>query len=245
MTKKLMVLAFGGAVFMASPALADGYSLKDKPVACCEANWNGLYVGAGIGVAAFITKQTDVVTPPAGPPDPDPSDGVAGRGLLGTVAIGYDRQVAPGVVIGVFADYDFANAEFTHDNSITENIRLNDIWSVGGRIGLVSNCCALWYVTGGYTNAGFKYHFADTATYNFNSRVGGWFTGIGAEQQIGRGLALKLEYRYSRFEDTRFSFVDDLSSQHDITKEPEVHTVRLGLTYKFDLHRGRDVVPLK
>jgi opacity protein-like surface antigen len=98
-------------------------------------------------------------------------------------------------------------------------------------------------VTGGFTNAGFKYHFTDTAAFNFNSRIDGWFAGIGAEQQIGRGFALKLEYRYSRFEDTSFSFVDGGFSRRDITKEPELHNIRLALTYKFGL--GREIVPLK
>ena len=49
MTRKLMALAFGGAaVLMASPALADGYTAKAAPVACCEANWNGIYFGGGV-----------------------------------------------------------------------------------------------------------------------------------------------------------------------------------------------------
>ena len=244
MTKNLMALAFGAAaVLAASPALADGYSLKDKPVVCCEANWNGFYVGAGIGVAAFITKQTDVVNTVD-----DPTDGVSGRDVMGSVAVGFDRQVAPGVVIGLFTDYDFTNAEFTHTNGLSEKIRVNDIWSVGARLGLVRSCCTLWYVTGGYTNAAFKYNFAQPAvtnrTWSFDPRSDGWFAGIGAEQQIGRGLALKLEYRYSRFEDTSFSFFDGSFNLHEMTKEPELHTVRLGLTYKFDLDR-REVVPLK
>ena len=245
MTKKLMALALGGAaVLMASPALADGYAAKAAPVACCEANWNGIYVGAAIGVAAFITKQTDVVTPPGAPPGIDPFDGVAGRGFLGSVAVGLDRQIAPGIVVGIFADYDFTDAEFNHTNGINEKIRMNDIWSVGARVGLARSCCALWYVTAGYTSADFKYHFADTASYNFNTRVGGWFAGLGAEQQIGRGLALKLEYRFSRFDDTSFSFVDGGGARHDVTKDPELHTIRLGLTYKFDVHTPR-AVPLK
>src|SRR5262249_612362 len=150
------------------------------------------------------------------------------------------------VVVGVFGDFDFTNAEFTHENTVTEKIRVNDIWSVGGRVGLVRSCCTMWYVNGGYTNAAFKYHFTDAySEFTSNSRVGGWFAGIGAEQQIGRGLALKLEYRFSRFEDKSFSFTDGYSNTHDVTKEPEVHTVRLGLTYKFDVDRGRDVAPMK
>jgi opacity protein-like surface antigen len=253
MTKRTLALTVGATVLAANSALADGprYPSRDAPVACCEATWNGFYLGGSVGVAASITRQTDIITrppPPAAPPPPpevDPFDGLAGRGFLGSVVIGYDRQVGPGIVIGVFTDYDFTDAEFTHTNNLRETIRVNDIWSVGARIGLVRDCCALWYVTAGYTNADFKYHLADTTTYNFNSRLDGWFTGIGVEQQIGRGLALKLEYRYGRFEDSSFSFVDGGGSRHDVTKEPELHSVRLGLAYKFDLGRGRDIVPLK
>ena len=245
MKKLWMTLAFGGAaVFSANPALADGYAQKAAPATCCASNWSGFYVGAGVGVAAFITKETDVITPPAAPPVNDPFDGLSGRDIMGTVAIGLDRQVAPGVVIGIFADYDFTDAEFTHANALTESIRLRDIWSVGGRVGLVRDCCALWYATAGYSSTEFRHRLADFATYSFNDRLDGWFAGLGVEQQIGRGLALKLEYRYTRFEDTSFSFTDFGGNRHDITNEPELHTVRLGLTYKFDGDR-RDVVPLK
>ena len=60
MTRKLMALALGGAAaLMASPALADGYKAKAAPVACCEANWNGIYFGGGVGWGAMITDHSD------------------------------------------------------------------------------------------------------------------------------------------------------------------------------------------
>jgi outer membrane immunogenic protein len=246
-------VGLGALLLMSSPALADGMrSVKDAPV-CCEANWNGLSIGAGVGVSVFLNRQTDIVTgppPPGLPPPPpvtDPFDAVGGSSILGTVSIGYDRQVAPGVVIGVFTDYDFSDTEFEHTNGVVETIRLRDTWSVGARIGLVRSCCTLWYVNAGYANADFRYRFTDAslATFAHDDRVGGWFAGVGVEQQIGRGLSLKLEYRFNRFEDAAFSFVDTGGTTHDMKFEPELHTVRLALTYRFDVHRDRYVAPLK
>jgi outer membrane immunogenic protein len=259
-TTHTMMLA-GAVLLLANQALADGLpgkrSIKDAPAVCCEANWDGLTVGVGVGVSVFINRQSDIQTPPpppppaVGPPPPapppvvDPFDGLAGRGYLGTINIGYDRLVAPGLLIGILADYDFADAEFTHSNNLVETIKLGDSWSVGGRVGLVRSCCTLWYLSGGYVSAEFKYQFTDVQTFSHKARVDGWFVGIGVEQQIGRGLALKLEYRYSEFQDDSFSFVDVGGTRHDMRLEPELHTVRLGVTYRFDFGRDRYVAPLK
>lgn len=253
MNKHILAMQAGAAALLLSgAALADGMPTKryDAPQPCCDANWNGFTVGVGVGVTTFVTRQTDVVTqppPPAAPPPPpthDPYDGLGGHGLLGTVMIGYDRMLSPGVVVGVFADYDFSDAEFTRTNNIVETIEMSDAWSLGARIGLVRNCCTLWYVNAGYTNAHFKYTFSDgIATFGHKERVDGWFAGLGVEQQIGRNLGLKLEYRYSHLDDSGLSFHDSAGARHDMTFEPETHSVRLGVTYRFS--RDRDHVPLK
>src|SRR5436189_3332382 len=96
MTKKLMALAFGGAaVLMASPALADGYAAKAAPVACCEANWNGIYFGGGVGWGAMITGQTDSFGPVA-PVGTVNEHEFGSDGVFGFLRLGLDRQVHPG-----------------------------------------------------------------------------------------------------------------------------------------------------
>jgi hypothetical protein len=61
MPKHLKSLIAGCMTLIASQAeLADGpprVSVKDSHVPCCDANWNGFYVGAAIGVAAFLTRR--------------------------------------------------------------------------------------------------------------------------------------------------------------------------------------------
>ena len=154
MKKGVTRLAFGAAVAASltmgvGSALADGYyvgSAKDTvrapdPVAY---EWNGLSVGAGIGVSridqgvgAFAKREDWVETYRCPDWTPDiceiwpssPSDkhylnteaaGADGRdwAFFGTVQIGYDRLLSDHILVGAFADIDFyrdSNLEFHHE----------------------------------------------------------------------------------------------------------------------------------
>jgi outer membrane immunogenic protein len=267
MTKKLMALALSGAaVFMASPALADGYKPKAAPVACCEANWNGIYFGGGVGWGAMITGQTDSFGP-AAPVGTVNEHEFGSDGVFGFLRLGLDRQVHPGIVLGAFADFEFhdvgifgrvssqrrATKFFTAGtDTFRTDVDLDTSWAVGARLGFVRSCCTMWYINAGYTQADVNFKFTQNNVTVPGTRndvtVAGWFLGGGVEQQLGRGFALNLEYRLASYESKEVFngqyTINTVNSFHREELDPTVHTVRLGVIYKFDVHTPR-VEPLK
>jgi outer membrane immunogenic protein len=215
-----MVVIAAGAALALAPGEArsngqgwDRGSIKDAmpSVTCCRADWNGLYVGAavggGIGTMTFLNA----------------SEGGGNRsfaltGAHGAVGIGYDIQLKPGFVAGVFTDYAFGEVDTTFSRT---KFSIDDQWSIGGRLGLAPSCCTLWYAAAGYTQA--KFEIAE-AGRTIDEAMKGYFAGLGVEQALNKNLSLKLEYRFSDYRD--FTILGT-------TLDNEVHAVRLGANWRF------------
>src|SRR5690606_20868990 len=70
--------------------------------------------------------------------------------------VGYDRQINPNIILGVFADYAFGDLKRTETLGGMARIKSdigNNNWAVGARLGFVHSCCTMWYVNAGYTQA--------------------------------------------------------------------------------------------
>jgi outer membrane immunogenic protein len=208
----LGIAAAATLALAAAEAGAEGYerarSIKDwtSPGNCCQTHWGGLYVGAaagyGLGTMRFVDADVG-----------DPSL----KGAQGSVALGYDFQLKPGLVLGAFADYTFGAVETTF--SLT-TFSFDNQWSVGARLGLVRSCCTLWYGMAGYTQADFE--IADQGVIN-EETMKGYFVGLGVEQALGKDVSLKLEYRYSDYDDVTVL---------GVPFDNDAHAVRLGANWK-------------
>lgn len=257
MRKALVSLAAGAALLAtAGMANADGYSygsVKDAaPVVAPQANWNGLYIGAAVGYGIAST-ELDV-----GLADRGESislfnlDGVSSDGFQGTVTLGYDRQVHPNIVLGIFADYSFGDLET--DVSILEgylagfSAEITDTWAIGARVGFVRSCCTMWYVSAGYAHSDVDWNlsFLTGPAVSGGESMDGWFIGGGVEHQLRDNLFLKLDYRYTDYDE-----VDWIPAEYRplyLKTETDVHSVRLGVNWKVDLfggHHARVSEPLK
>lgn len=259
-------------VCLSGPAAADGYvspkSLKDAPSPCCEANWNGVYIGVALGWGSMVAGQDDDWGPGPGITPFHNEHEFGSDGILGVLRIGLDRKIMHGIVIGAFADYEFHDLGFggrstngrrtkeyiVAGNRFSRDVDANSGWAVGARLGLARDCCTMWYSTIGYTQTEIEFDFkrndVDILGTKKSTTFGGLFVGGGVEQQLGRGWALALEYRYAMYEDKLiFSGFHDGSggilAYHDEKLFPNIHSVRLGLSYKFDVHGHRAVEPLK
>jgi outer membrane immunogenic protein len=199
-------------------------------------DWNGLYVGAGIGMGVVAHDLSGEQGKKACKKDPnnpnlclmvgpDGDEGVGDIGLFGTVTVGYDRLLQPGWIGGVFADYDFGSgiaSDVSFNGSLVALDR-NSSWAVGVRFGGLVGPATLLYGTVGYTQADFAIGSLGSTTFE------GYFVGAGIETFLREKWTLKLEYRYSDFGSE--NIINDEHANADL--EPSLHTARLVLSYRF------------
>jgi outer membrane immunogenic protein len=239
-----LILGVAAALFLtAGQAAADGLPSKGRVKAAEPAfNWNGFYVGLGIGAGAVVHdlsasaiyndgyEGTSVPIAALG------FDGIGGEGVFGTITVGYDRVIRPGWVAGVFADYDFGSNISTDVSLSIFNLQGSASldheysWAIGGRLGFLTNPGTLVYGTAGYTQAEFDYFGLLSKTY------GGYFVGAGIESFLRDNWTLKLEYRFSQFDAETLASGSSGHLGFSIEDEPSMHTARLVLSYKFGYH---------
>jgi outer membrane immunogenic protein len=220
---KKFAFALAASAVFAGPALAADMAVKARPAPApvVVANWTGCYIGGGGGYGLFDQENTGYADIPFTIPRTrvTPTADAGGRGWFGTVGGGCDYQFGGigtwQVVIGAFADYDFADLKGQLNlptSTLYGTEKLTDKWSVGGRIGVLITPQLLTYISGGYTEA--KYagvnfdSFANTVIVPQNGQYWnsqwykGWFLGSGYEYALGflPGLYWKTEYRFSEYD---------------------------------------------
>jgi opacity protein-like surface antigen len=193
--------AFGGA----SAALADGYA---APKVAYErpADWSGVYFGVGSG---YQWSSLEVQFPDAGTKVSGNHDE-----WFASAHIGVQHQFGL-FVVGVEGSW-LSTLRDREDNETCPNptfqcsTRLNDILTVGGRLGYAAGH---WmpYLTGGYASAGFDFNArtlnapppgnfgATTLRETAHDRVAGWYLGGGVEWAISPGWTTGIEYRHYEF----------------------------------------------
>lgn len=212
---------FGG---LTAPATGD--SPPSRPLAT---NWTGFYggVAGGGGVAvnnvstAFGGASTSITG--------------AGQGLLGSVFAGADYQFAPQALVGVMGDFTWAGMQSTASLSAgganaSISAQANRAWSVMARVGYLPTPATLLYAAGGYagqniTSTATAFAGGASAFASQDNTFHGWTVGPGIETVVTGGWTTRLEYRYSQFQQQQI-----LSG---VGIQPETHTIRAGLAYKF------------
>jgi outer membrane immunogenic protein len=213
-TAALVAIVMSGAANAADlPLPPPVYSAPPPPVVY---NWTGCYVGAGYGYGMW-TQDTTAVNP-AGSGAQQTTNG--GKGWFGQGQVGCDYQFrmplsfwSPNVVIGAFADYEFAGSGLRGTLAVpatgsfgAENMPWT--WAAGARAGVLVTPKFLTYFDAGYTQANFSgVNFlnsvtgASTGVSVAANTYNGWFLGSGFEYgfDIIPGLFFKTEYRYSSF----------------------------------------------
>jgi outer membrane immunogenic protein len=240
----LASLASGAAQAADLPAKAPIY--KAPPAAIY--NWTGFYVGGGLGYGMFnLDSSLTVITTVESVNVTN-----AGRGLFGTVGLGFDYQFGGRFVAGVFADWDGSdiNGHFSDpDWERSGAMKQNSAWAVGGRIGYLVNPAVLSYVGAGYTEARFSgttltdFGLGRTAFDTMRAQTySGWFLASGIEAMLPGlpGWSVKTEYRFADYDskDLRIFYPNGTPSAAVANIRPYVQTVRAGVAYKFGWGRG-------
>ncbi|MBV1691569.1 outer membrane beta-barrel protein [Novosphingobium sp. G106] len=131
--------------------------------------------------------------------------------------IGYDKRMGGNFVVGGLVEVSKTNArDYTSGYSTTPasyqlGRKLDYALSARARAGYTPGGGALFYATGGVSNAKLDHSFVTTNTANSftevndGKRVWGWQAGGGAEVMVTNNVSLGLEYLYNRYNDSKYS----------------------------------------
>jgi len=231
-----------------APARAVSAPLYTKAPAA-HVNWTGFYLsgGGGYGLWAADQQSTSAFSFPAG--QVSPSSRTGGRGYFGTVGGGYDWQINPTWVVGVFGDAQFGDIKGTYniqsaaDTGTTKN---NISYAAGARLGYLVAPNVLSYVNAGYSHADFS---GSVLTSPSGAPVGytipkthydGWFLGGGVENSLDMfglsapGWFMKTEYRVAEYNRKTADFLSGTTPGGTISFKPYVQTVSTSLVYRFN-----------
>lgn len=120
------------------------------------------------------------------------------QSFTGVLFAGYDRQVAPRLVLGAEAGVDLAADDTLQASTAAGPVSIDPRWSLDltARAGYLLDPATLAYVRGGYADA--RIETSPTALISSESRYrDSWTLGAGIERLILKRISARLEYLYS------------------------------------------------
>lgn len=195
-------------------------------------DWTGFYVGGhfGYGDASFGPAT-----------NPLPEQGVvlphSATGLSGGYQLGYNRQFANRVVLGIEADATFTgplDGPALARSPVPFNTAIDYVGTIRGRIGYAFDRF-MPYVTGGiaWGHTHINVNDADGVTPSFpvGHYQAGWTAGLGLEYAVSGNWTAKAEYEYIDLSRKTY----DLSGfgLGSVNVDPRIHLFKLGLNYQF------------
>jgi outer membrane immunogenic protein len=233
------------AALFGTPAFAADMPVKAQP--CCAApvyDWTGFYFGGDVGWQGSPIGLSS-------PGDPLAYQ-VTHNSFAGGGFIGVQKQFSQ-FVVGVEGDYLAANGSAslgsTPDISIfgpggtgTGQVKLRDIWSIGGRLGWAFG---RWmpYLAGGYANGAFEFDAQNVPpavvpeVETAKSSGGGTYIGAGIDWAVANNWIVGAEYRHYGFSTqatTGFQSGAEFVATEPVNIAPHTDTVVARVSYKFD-----------
>jgi outer membrane immunogenic protein len=242
--KKSLLLAIAFSSLVAAPALATDLAIPRKapvyvPPPPPPPTWSSCYIG-GEGGGLWARKEWFDNT----------DDGFFGQsfgshtasGWLAGIQAGCDWQFNGAFVVGIQADYDWADAKASNANLILspgdfiDESRVKSVGSATVRLGYAWGSF-LGYVKGGAAWEHDEFTFFDPSTFataGQNPRYG-WTVGVGGEYLFTPWLSGFIEYDYYGFSNHNLLFSDGTSIDIHETK----NAVKAGLNFRFSNWWGR------
>ncbi|MEP9354738.1 outer membrane protein [Xanthobacter sp. KR7-65] len=230
---KRALLGASALVLLAGTAsaadLSTRYPVKAGPIPVQVFSWTGFYVGGNVGWG-WASNSYDY-TPFASPVTYSYDLG-SSNGFFGGLQLGYNYQFVNNVVLGVEADFDWADLGSdtilvggpVGGAVVSQNV--DYFGTIRARLGYAMDRF-LPYITGGAAWA--KLNYSDPYGVSYDSTKWGWTAGAGIEYAITNNWTVKAEYLYLGFNDSKTTFFngDQLSVSTDI------QTAKVGVNYKF------------
>lgn len=144
------------------------------------------------------------------------------QSFTGGLFVGYDRQVAPRIVLGVEGGMDLSADDAVVRTSGTGLVSIDPEWSIDltTRAGYLLNPRTLTYLRGGYTNARVETNLTSGTTRLWEAENrDGWLVGAGIERLFLQNISGRLEYRYSDLSEGDGAF--------------DRHRILAGIAYRF------------
>jgi len=232
MLKRALLGATALALLAGSASAADlatRYPVKAAPIPVQVFSWTGFYIGGNVGWG-WADNSYDYT--PFGLPTFSYGLG-SSNGFVGGGQLGYNYQFANNVVLGVEADFDWADIGKTATlvggpvGGAIVNSNVDYFGTIRARAGYAIDRF-LPYITGGAAWA----NSSTTIPGMWDSKSStnwGWTVGAGAEYAITNNWTVKAEYLYLSFDGKNYTLAnaDTLSTGFDL------QTVKLGVNYKF------------
>lgn len=197
----------------------------------------GAYIGGGIGLEA-LSQNLGIAVPFFG--GSANVDGLGTGSFGGTIIAGYDVMIAPRILAGAFASYDFSTAESVAGISAfgfgvgAQLLSLDDSLTVGARAGWTVTEDSLLYGLIGYTRVSVNDPAISAGPLSFAIRfpdLDGVTIGGGFEKLIAANLSLRAEYRYTVLDDAKIPLIPGFV---DMDVESALHSAKLTATYRFN-----------
>jgi outer membrane immunogenic protein len=227
--KKILLSTVALLAFTAAAGAADLPSRRaPAPVfaAVPVFTWTGFYVGVQGGYAWGNNNASISV------PGLTASDDIDFDGVVGGAHAGFNYQFGS-IVAGIEGDIEATDIQADVAGlGFAARSKIDFQGSIRGRVGVAFDR-ALIYGTGGLAFANFNTRYSGFgATESFDNTEWGWTLGAGVEYAITNNLTARVEYRYTRFDS--FNHTSAVIAPGAVaSQEPDFHTVRVGVSYKF------------
>jgi outer membrane immunogenic protein len=259
MKRVILAIVFGAVATSANAADLPERAYVKAPAIAPTTSWGGLYAGATLGARWTDAKWT--LTNFTGAGAGDPAEGPNGVGVNSTAArigglVGYNWQVSPIYVLGVEADFAWADnkaslagfpgAQLSDIGNDTVSVKLGWDASIRARFGALLTPSTLLYLTGGVAWQEIKTDTFCQNTSGLCSQGGtafagstsatktGWTVGAGVETLLWSKWTARAEYRYSDFGKAAAFLPPAPNTGFDATVDVKTHTALVGIAYKFN-----------
>jgi outer membrane immunogenic protein len=176
--------------------------------------------------------------------------------FVGVVQGGFDYEIVPSFVFGVFASWEFT--DIGHDNGFDDDTigdefdgrhrfenNLDGILTVAGRAGFAPTQNLLLYGLFGWSWAdienNWRFRHVDNSDFDFNRgddfNANGFTFGGGAEWRFTENLSIRAEYRFTDFDNfddnNRFIDSDENEFRRNFEVDLDVQRVLFTLNWRF------------
>ncbi|EKX56436.1 putative outer membrane protein [Rhodobacter sp. AKP1] len=206
-------------------------------------DWSGFWIGGGLGYGSTnydISGDADLAEGQSGALElPD----LGGQGGLLSLEAGYAYALAPRWILAGQLDYAFGNIDNDADLSLdgelsldaSYDIKVKSMMAGTARLGYLPSDTTMIYGLAGLTRAKFEadYSVSGVTSGGYDFSDTGLTIGAGMETRLTEKIGLKLEYRYTKFDD--YTIFDGNVAGADVkaSSDTSIQSATASLTYRF------------